>query len=199
MTARTGLSDLITNLRGMANAGVVDYTSGGVSFWSDDQLQTILDRHRAEIRNIYCTPVPKMVSGAVQYLDYYIGCANLESGTALAVEDGVGNAYGTATYSVDCARGIISFTSDNKGASVAVTGRSYDLNAAAADVWRMKAASVAQAYDFSTDNHRMNRSQMIKNYLEMAELYEGMQVPTVNKIYRDDLQGGGYDLDIDRR
>ena len=134
-------------------------------------------------------------------MEYYIGAGNLEGGTVyFSVENGVGVAYGTALYSVDYARGIITFAADNAGGAVSVTGRSYDLNAAAADLWRQKAASVAQAYDFSTDNHRMSRSQMMKQCLQMAEMYEGMGGVTANKIERNDTYNYGvYDADIDRR
>jgi hypothetical protein len=185
MSARAGLSDLITNLRTMCAAGTVD--------WTDDQIQTVLDRHRAEINNRFVQPVPRVITGgAISYYDYYIGVGNLESGTALAVENGQGQAYGTALYSVDAVRGIVNFPSGTGGSIVAVTGRAYDVNGAAADLWRVKAAAYASSYDFSTDNHRMSRSQLIKNCFNMAALYEEMAPSTNHKIDRDDTTGG-YD------
>lgn len=187
MTARTGLSDLITILRGYCNAGTADYSAGGTTFWSDDQIQTVLDRHRAEITNRFVQPVPRVITGgAIAYYDYYIGIGNWESGTALAVENGQGQAYGTALYSVDATRGIINFPSGTGGSIVAITGHAYDVNSAAADLWRVKAAAYASSYDFSTDNHRMNRSQLIKNCFDMANLYEEMAPVTIHKIDRDD-------------
>ena len=197
--ARDGMSELITTLRGMGNAGTADYTAAGTTWWGDDQIQAVLDRHRAELNNVYASPIPRMVNGSAQYLDYYVGSGNLEGGTVyFAVENGVGVAYGTALYSVDYARGIITFAADNAGGAVSITGRSYDLNAAAADLWRQKASSVASAYDFRTDNHSMSRSQMMKQYLMMAEMYEGMGGVTANKIERNDTYGGYQYADFDR-
>jgi len=46
MAARTGMNDLITELRGMTNAGSADTTIAGTAYWSDNQLQAILDRNR---------------------------------------------------------------------------------------------------------------------------------------------------------
>ena len=44
MTARTGMSDIISTVRGMCNAGTADYTAGTAVYWTDDQLQGYLDR-----------------------------------------------------------------------------------------------------------------------------------------------------------
>jgi hypothetical protein len=177
--ARTGMAQLLITLRGMTEAGSADYTLGTQTYWSDDHLQSVADRHRVDLRNHYAQPQNRPVSGGYAVYEYLIGYGDLESGTALAVEDGIGNAYGTALYTVDAARGVITFAADNQGKSVAVTGPSFDLNSAAAEVWTMKAAHVAQAYDFSTDNHRMSRSQMRTACLEMARFYKS-QAPNVS-------------------
>lgn len=44
----------------------------------------------------------------------------------------------------------------------------YDLHAAAAEVWETKAADLAGNYDFSADNARFNRSQAHTQYMKMA-------------------------------
>lgn len=44
----------------------------------------------------------------------------------------------------------------------------YDLNAAAADVWSEKAASIASRFDFSADGATFNRSQAVKQAQAMA-------------------------------
>ena len=49
------------------------------------------------------------------------------------VEDSDGDIIGTANWTADYARGLISFTADQAGTTYFVTGRTYDLNAAAAD------------------------------------------------------------------
>jgi len=47
----------------------------------------------------------------------------------------------------------------------------YDLNAAAADIWEEKAATVAQNFDFSADGGSYSRSQMHAQYCQNARMY----------------------------
>lgn len=48
----------------------------------------------------------------------------------------------------------------------------YNLNAAAADLWRMKAAAVAQDFDFGADGGTYQRDQVSAHCLEMAARYD---------------------------
>ena len=66
----------------------------------------------------------------------------------------------------------------------------YDLDAAAADIWRMKAAHATELVDFSTDGHSVKRSQQAQAYLNMAGYYQQRSASegvTTAKIVRDDL------------
>lgn len=47
----------------------------------------------------------------------------------------------------------------------------YDLNAAAAEGWRWKAAKVAGDFTFATDGQSFNRSDMVKACLEMSKTF----------------------------
>lgn len=47
----------------------------------------------------------------------------------------------------------------------------YDLNAAAAEGWRWKAAKVAGKFDVSTDGQAVSRSQMVAHCQQMADQY----------------------------
>jgi hypothetical protein len=47
----------------------------------------------------------------------------------------------------------------------------YDLNAAAAEGWRWKAAAVAGSFDFVTDSQRFDRSQVVAMCLQMSDRY----------------------------
>ena len=174
MTARTGMDTLILTLRGMVSAGTADYTIAGVSYWSDDQLQTALDRHRLDFYQAELANVPQVESGNVTtYKVYRAPYRNLEGGTAyFKLVTLLGAEAGTADYTADYSNGVVTFTADQAGTAWYLTGRAYDLNATAADVWRMKAAQAAAAFDFSTDNHSLKRSQLSVQALQMAEYYE---------------------------
>jgi hypothetical protein len=183
MTARTTLAQLINVLRGMTEAGTADYTVGTATYWDGDQIQNVLDRHRMDVYREQLTMIPDYVGGAtVQYLEFVSQYGNFEqtnAGTAIFwIEDGAGANRGTATYTVDYLNGKITFTADQKGTTLYLTGRSFDLYGAAADIWRHKAGNVSSThFDFSTDNMRVNRSQVKEEYRNMANYYAGLARP----------------------
>lgn len=190
--ARLTMLDLINTLRGMTEAGSADYTLKAVTYWTDDELQRVLDRHREDVYNSPLAPVPTYINGTVQYLNYYSQYQNFETGTSgtsvFYIQSAAGSSIGTASYTADFANGRVTFGTDTTGSSYYVYGRSYDINRAAADIWRMKAAHAAQQYDFSTDNHTLHRSQMMEMCLKMANLYAGMAGPTTMQINRGDYE-----------
>lgn len=173
MTARDGMSTLLLELRGLANSGTADYTIGTASYWSDDHLQTILDRNRVDL---YRHPTEAILSyddGDVEYKEYHIGYGHLEQGTAyFKVENSAGTTVGTSNYTADYNTGVLAFSEDQGGTAYLFSGRSYDIYKAAAEVWRQKAAYFATQFDISSDNHSMRRSQIVKQCFEMASFYE---------------------------
>lgn len=187
--SRDTLNDLRVQLRDMTDAGYNDGTSGTVTFWSDDLLDTYLDRHRKDVRREELRARHTIgAGGTVVYQDYYSSFDNFEAtsgGTALfVVEDGAG-ADVTSGYTADYARGVVSFAANTLGSVYYLTGRSYDLNAAAADVWRAKAGRAAAVYDISTDNHSLSRSQLMAQAMQMAEYYEMRAGPQVTTLLSD--------------
>ncbi len=172
---RASMADLLTTLRGLTTAGSVEYTVNAVSYWTDVQLQAVLDRHVTPIRHEELNPIAQVGIGSIGYFDYqssYRFFETTDAGTArLTVQDQTGATIGTAAFTVDYPRGLISFGTSTLGQTRYVTGYSYDLNAAAADVWSQKAAHYVTAYDFSTDSHNLSRGQIIKNCLTMSKEY----------------------------
>jgi hypothetical protein len=191
--ARTGMVDLIYTLRGMADAGTADFSIGAVRYWTDDEIQRVLDRHKTEIPSELLYPVEVLTNGTAQWFDYYSNNRNLEitdGGTAVfIIKSAAGTIQGTSMWSADYINGKVTFTSNTLGSSYFLTGRSYNLNSAAADIWRIKAAHVAQAYDFSTDNHNLSRSQMMQQCMQMANFYAGQAGPTSISVNRGDMLG----------
>ena len=190
--ARTGMQTLIDTVRGFANAAPDEWevTSGSsiVTYWSDDEIQRVLDRHKVEHIHAPLEPVTSYSGGSAVVLQYRTGIANIEGGTAVfKVEDVAGT---VSDYTADYTRGIVTFSTDQSGKTFYWSGFSYDLYAAAADIWRMKASHVAGLVDFSTDGHSVKRSQQAQQYLNMSQYYqsrsasEGVQT---SRIVRDDL------------
>lgn len=192
MTARTGLTNLISDLRSMTNAGSADYTIAGAAYWTDDQLQVILDNNRTEVVRDELSHIEEYNSGGTLITTrYYSRYGNLESttgGTAVFyLQNSAGSIVGTASYTPDYRRGEIIFAADTAGSAYYLTGRSYDLNAAAADVWERKAAqSAGGAFSWSTDNMSVNKTALRKEMLEMGRYYRQLAGPKVTELRRGD-------------
>jgi hypothetical protein len=176
--ARSGMADIIAELRMLASAGTADYSLAGADFWSDSQLQDILDRNAWKMEASPMTYAETYIDGGVEYLNYYIGRGYIEQstgGTAIfIVMDNEWNTVSAGDYSVDYNVGQVTFSADTEGAVYLVTCVSYDMNASAAQVWRKKASHYHSAVDFSTDNHSIKREQMYKHCLEQAEYFESI-------------------------
>lgn len=195
--ARSTLSELRDVLRGLTQVGTADYTivsgSGTASYWDDGQMDTVLDRYRQDIIFEILDPYPVTGSGGSSlYYEYRAERNNFEQtsgGTSIFyIQDGTGASVGTANYTPDYLRGVITFSADQGGSSYYLTGRSYDLNAAAADIWRKKAGYYHNAFSFSTDNHRIDREAIYKHCIEMAETFEAMGQDSVTtlQVWRSD-------------
>lgn len=176
MTARTGMSSIITDVRAMVNAGTADYTVGAVAYWTDDQIQAVLDQYREDQREPLRLE-EQYTGGSVIYKEFYFSSPwveRLESGTvAWRVETSdAGTVAGTADYAVNYSARNITFNADQAGTAWYLYRRTFDVNRAAAHIWRQKASYYANAYDVSTDNHSLKRSQLVAQARDMVKYYE---------------------------
>ncbi len=185
MTARTTMSDIISVLRGMCNAGSVDYSVGSSAYWTDDQLQAVLDRYSMPVYGEQLTAHPITVSGGtVQWMDYesqHRYFEETDGGTAVfIVKNSTGEVQGTANWTMDYATGRLTFGTSTGGSAYFVDGKSYDVYAAAADVWFQKAAHAVEMIDFSTDRHNIKRSHIAEAAMQMGYRYQAMATMTYN-------------------
>lgn len=168
---RSTLAVPIARVRELAAAGTADY--------SDDAIEAVLDRNRMDFADDVLSPLREYDSGGtVRYYMHQSQFRNLEAtdgGTAvLYVRDATGTRAGTASYSVDTLAGRVTFVADTAGTVYYLTGRSYDLYAAAAEIWRQKAATVADRFDFNADGAAFQASQLMKHYQAMADQCSSM-------------------------
>ncbi len=197
--ARAGTYDLVQQLRGMCNAGTAEYTVGIQTYWSDDQLEQVLDRHMMALDFVPLSAIPRQTAGgSLLWTEYRAPCGNLERGTALVVQDSSGAT--ASAYTADYNRGVILFSADQSGTAYYLTGRSFDMNGAAAEVWTQKASQAASSFDWSSDNHSVKRSQLIAQAQQMARFYANAANVTVTTMYRADTVHysiGGEHVDND--
>lgn len=198
MPVRAGASNLIRRLRGLCQIGTADYTVNGVAWWSDDAVQEILDANVMDYHQGYLRPqIETDTGGTARYFNYYAPQGNLEeavSGTVYwRVFDSIGSVVGTANYTVNYVQGYIRFNADTGGTAYYLRARGYDLNSAAAQIWREKAGSSAAFFSFSSDNQSFSRGQWFDHCESMAEKYEAQTGGVFSKFQRDDLMPSGAD------
>jgi hypothetical protein len=186
---RSTCSELIDVLRGMTGAGESEYSTVNEDFFSDDVLQRTLDAHRLNVYQEPIYPAQGFQGTSYEYQSQWDNYEQSSGGTAIFyLEDGTGAKVSSALYSVDYLNGHITFTANTAGALYYLTGRSYDLNAAAAEVWRQKASqSAVSQFDWSTDNMSVKRSQVQANYQNQADYYQGKARPKQVTLWRRDI------------
>lgn len=200
MAARSGMADIISQVRQLAAAGSADYTAAGSTYWIDDQVQSILDRVRVEVWDEPIVYVPQVNSGGTTtYTEYRLGHTWLEQttgGTSIFyLRDSTGARIGTANYTVDYAYGRVTFGADQHGSARYVTGRSYDVYEAAARVWEAKAGHVADRFDFTADGASFKASQLSAQYMSMARQMRRQSNNgglSTSRLVRDDVNNAEW-------
>jgi len=94
---------------------------------------------------------------------------------------------GAATYGDDLLRTAISryplpdvaneWPFDTVGSANTAWVATYDLAAAAGDVWEEKAAAVSGAFDFTADGATFNKSQTVEQYERQARKWRSRRAP----------------------
>jgi hypothetical protein len=192
------MAALITRVRSLTASGTADYTVGASTFWTDDQIEDALDRTRKDVIDERLAPLRETSSaGSAVYYTYQAQCRWLEEtsgGTALLyLRTSTGTRVGTAEYTADTESGRFVFGADTGGSVLYLTARAYDVYAAAADVWRQKAAHVADRFDFTADGASFKASQMVAQYerqaanMERQATFGAVGVHTVTMM-RDDVR-----------
>lgn len=189
--ARNTMATIIAELRSRCAAGLSDYTIAGVTYHTDDQLQTVADRHRMVIHRERLTQQPIYNNGTALYYDYYWQSGDFfeeaDGGTVWRVETSAGSLVGTANYTINYQAKHIRFSADQQGTAYYLSARAYDLDRAAADVWDMKAAQVANRYDVQTDNHKLSLSQLANQYKAQAMAFRKRAKVRSVRMSREDV------------
>lgn len=204
-SAATG--SLVNDIRRLISAGTAEYSAGGTVWWSDAQLQDVLENHRAYVTGVPLQWAPEPVVGGAGTLGYYrarvdlpgvIEPASTAAGTAAywkCMTPGGNVPSGTVTFAAD---GWATFSSDQRALqSLEYYGWIYDLFAAAAECLDTWASHVKTAYDFKTDDQAFNRSQVAAQLAARAEEMRRQKAPNLSQItVTDDVpgnwSGGGH-------
>lgn len=190
--ARASMANLIKELRAMTQAQSTDYTVESVSWFTDDQLQAELDKLRTTWVGLLLDYIPTRKLNGYEYKQYRI-----PEQVGVWIEDSTGSDNGwylydntgatvTATYTTNFQARLITFAVDTTGQSYWLECRSYDLNKAAASVWRIKAAFESKQIDWASDNHDIKAEQRYNHCVQKAEEFESKGGITFVPLIADD-------------
>lgn len=175
--ARASMATLISRVRTL----VAD-PAGAEQVFVDDDLQAALDERATRVDQTPLTGRPSIAAGgAVTYRLWYAAEGAWEADRLL--QDGTWATL-TPTASDDLA-GAWTFTAGLPG-PLSLTGVSYDLYGAAADLLDAWAAREKLSFTFSTDGQQFTRSQKFSQIAALAETYRRRQRPRLVSLVRTD-------------
>lgn len=175
MAVRAAMTELIEIVRDL-----IGDTAGSSEVMSNRQIQRVLDEHRETVRYGELTPLDTIASGGtVTYLIYQAPVGHWEADAAL-----VDSNYDAVTPATsDEINGEWTFSS-NRTAPVFITGRYYDVYAAAAALCEMWAAKIKLQIDYDTDGRADTWTQKSAQLLEMAAELRARQRPRTSFMTR---------------
>ena len=177
MTLRTGMTALVSEVRAMTGAGTAD--------WSDDQVQTFLDRTREDYLRAPVTFIPRQEPGSVVYRTFYLP-APMETGTALVLTESGGGTIGTADYSIDADTGLGEFGTSH-AAPVYADVRVYDPNLAGANLLEQWAGAVAiDSWGLTQDQQTLSRRERVDALMAAAKRLRARVKPRKARLVRKD-------------
>jgi hypothetical protein len=177
MPARETMTPLITHLRDLV------FDTGNPATFSDEKLERALDLHHHVIEQTSLSPVREVsVAGEVEWKVWYTPFRWWENGYRL--QDG-----SWALVVPTLAEPLIGRWSfaDSQAGPLYVSGRIYDMYAAAVTILDQWLAQLRNAYDFSTDGRSFSRSQQVTNLRDIRDQYRtkvGTNGPTSSGVVR---------------
>ncbi len=189
MAARSGMTNMITRLRAMTNAGSTD-----AAYTTDDELQDVLEQTRVIARGMKLQSVTaRIAGGGLEFKEYLIpGLAEHfwieEAGTdsPFAVRDGTFTVIANSSYAINYQARTVTFTADQQNAPRYVDFNAYNLNLAALRIWEAKAAELAASFNTSTDGQNLQVSQQYDHSMDMVKLYRRKAGIRTGKFSRTD-------------
>ena len=179
MAVRSTMNALIGRMRILVND-----PSGSSQNFTDQTIQDVMDESREDIKNLALVPKVTFSGSTMQYLDYYSRLTNWE-------DDYVIKQYLTVdiTSSVTTAEPISAhwYFSTTKLPPIYISGKTYDIYRAAADLLERLAAQYMLRFDFTTDGQSFRASQMHDKILDMALHYRMKQRARSISMNRSDL------------
>ena len=178
MTVRAGMQTIVNKLREMT-AAAYDEEFGGVRFWSDDQLQDILDQHK-RITHYPLISAPYTVTDGQELGRHTWTPRNAreryeESETTVFDINGGSDLVDAGTASIDYETRLVTYLTayleDAATNTHEIVLTSYNMNDAASEVWESKAAQRHEYIRTKAGAHTLDLQQDYEHCLAMANRF----------------------------
>lgn len=185
---------------------IADPFSDNMQF-DDNTIQQRLDDSRIDVRYEGLTIAPSIVNAASTnntpqtiFADYYSKYGYIEADVVLQGIDLNNNPWKvltpvaselllpTAHWQFEPSNLFTNGTVPGQLPPVFMTGKSFDVNCAAADLLEYWAVSLSSAYDISVDGQNLRRSQLMTAKFAAAEYYRKLARPKTGKMVREDVR-----------
>jgi hypothetical protein len=186
-----GAMTLVETLRRMLGVAPDQYTVGDTAYWTDAQLQAVLDDHvsarliQLPIQLASSTDAQGRIVQRHGQIPRFAGTLDTPS---VVITDIRGVEIGPDTYTVE-PDGRIKFDDDQRSSIPHASALAYDLNAAAAEICDAWAAALSSAYDVSMDGQSLKRSQAADAIAQRAATFRAKALPKTVRLTRRDVAG----------
>jgi hypothetical protein len=183
MTLRTGMTELVAEVRRKTDTTDDDVTIGGVTYWTDDQLQAIIDQHGMDMLDLRLLPYPLAVDNVTTWTKYYIPSQyGLWWESDFQVVTSTGALVPSTDYTYSRYKNLVEFDTDTAGVMYFLRGTVYDLNLAIAQVWQEKADMRTRLVDWRAGQHAVKEDQEYQHCVERVKFYRGKRLFSVKMI-----------------
>lgn len=189
MSVRPGMADIIAYVRLKTDTRVDETTVNGVSYWTDQQIQDILDKHRQDARNLELIAYSEYEGGTNVYKRYYFPntlgewLENSDTPNALEIVDSLGNA--APSYTLDLNGRVVVFDSTTLGKAYYIRARMFNVRNAIADIWLAKAGLRAELINWRAGGQNLAEDQEYEHCMQQYELYsnrKGVQFVRLTRV-----------------
>lgn len=171
MAARTGMVSLVNHLRQQGEASATDVFND-VTYWTDDQLQDILDLNSQSFKTM---PLTKLgLYDDVSYTMTFTLPFWVEGGFSIYVRDTT--ILETETYTYNHLTHEVTFDADVDSRDLIVWGKVYIMTEALADLWNQKAQHRKDYITFKAGAHRMEGAQVYNHCVAMSHYWRNLRV-----------------------
>ena len=178
MTARPGMERIILEIRAHTDTHENEVEVNGVIYWTDDQIQQVLDNHRKDVRGLQLTAFSEYENGSTVYKRYYFPnelgrwVERDDTPDTFSVVDGVGVA--APEHTIDYDGRLVIFSNTTLGREYFIRARVFDTSSAIADIWLMKAGQRAELINWRAGGQNLQEDEEYQHCMEQYRLYSGL-------------------------